>query len=291
MISSNVGSNLYELINKNLFLFRYNKYKKDNIAYILHDPFTKTLTGIDFGDFAHTKKVTEMIERKYNSKLKYLISTHSHYDHTDGNKLWKKYRENTLQIIGGYSPDQNDTIPYADKLYKENQIISLSRNINIKLIYTPGHMKSSYCFYLGKNSLFNQSMLFTGDTLYVGSISKVYNGNYNEYYQSLLRIRNLKDKSALIMCAHDFTHSNLKFCYFVDSSNETLHKIAARAYEKQKKNKLMVGISTLQEEIQYNPFLRCDNEFYKKYTNQRKGEKVLEMLRTIKTSFDNWNKI
>ena len=125
MISSNVGSNLYEVINKNLFLFRYNKYKKDNIGYILHDPFTRTLTGIDFGDFTHTKKITEMIERKYNSKLKYLISTHSHYDHTDGNKLWKKYRENTLQILGGYSPDKNDTIPYADKLYKENQIISL----------------------------------------------------------------------------------------------------------------------------------------------------------------------
>lgn len=281
---------IYELVNRNLFLFKYNKYNKNNIAYIIRDPLNRTLTGIDFGDFPSTKTFAEEVESKCNAKLKYLISTHSHYDHTDGNKDWKLYRGKSLQIIGGYSPDMKDTVPYADKLYKDNQIMRLSSYISIKMIYTPGHMKSSYCFYLN-GKLFDNSMLFTGDTLYVGSISKVYNGTYKEYYDSLKRIKSIEDKKALIMCAHDFTYNNLKYCFFLDGNNEMLHKIAKRAYDNQKKNKLMVGISSLEEEIKYNPYLRCDDDYYKKYTNEKRGEKVLEMLRAIRNSFDTWNKV
>jgi hypothetical protein len=50
-----------------------------------------------------------------------------------------------------------------------------------------------------------------------------------------------------------------------------------------------VGISTLNDELQYNPFCRCDCSYYKKYTNSSKGEDVLKMLRAIRSSFDNWN--
>ena len=61
---------IYELVNRNLFLFKYNKYNKNNIAYIIRDPLNRTLTGIDFGDFPSTKKFAEEIESKCNSKLK-----------------------------------------------------------------------------------------------------------------------------------------------------------------------------------------------------------------------------
>ena len=70
-----------------------------------------------------------------------------------------------------------------------------------------------------------------------------------------------------------------------------LHKIAKRAYDNKKKNKLMIGISSLEKEIKYNPYLRCDDDYYKKYTNEKRGEKVLEMLRAIRNSFDTWNKV
>lgn len=282
----NQWATLYEQVNPSLYMSCYNYYKKHNIAYILHDQRTRSLIGIDFGDFKHTHKVVTLLERKLNSKLTHLISTHSHYDHTDGNKQWKQLRQKALTIVGGFSPDNKDTVPYADKLFKDNETLHISNNLNIKFHHTPGHMKSSYCFYVGNKY---DKMLFTGDTLYVGGCSKVYNGSYKEYYNSLNKIKNTIDNNARIFCGHDFTHSNLKFCAFIDGGNPMLYKIAQRAMDKHNQKKLLVGISTLNDELQYNPFCRCDCSYYKKYTNSSKGEDVLKMLRAIRSSFDNWN--
>ena len=68
------------------------KYNSDNIGYIIHDKNTKSLVGIDFGDFKISSKVVSKLESQFDAKLKHLFTTHSHWDHVGGNEEWKKLK-------------------------------------------------------------------------------------------------------------------------------------------------------------------------------------------------------
>ena len=272
-------SQLYEKISDDLYMCVFDFFKKKNIAYVIHDKINSSLIGIDFGAYSDTKAPVSQLEKKLNANLKYIISTHSHYDHADGNYPWKLNRKN-IQIIGGYSPDESAQVPFANQLIKDNQTLNFSSKVSIKFIHTPGHLKSSYCL------LLNNKNLFTGDSLFNGSLAGIYNGNYKEYYQSMNKLKKISEKiDPLVLCGHDFTLQSLKFCYFLDQTNQTLLKMIKIANDKKIQNKLAVGISTLKEEMKYNPFLLCDSQYYKDYTKQEKGEDVFRSLLAIKETF------
>jgi len=59
---------------------------------------------IDAGHFETSRDVIEQLEEKYSAKLKYIFSTHGHWDHINGNEQWKKVRPD-IEIVSGNHPE------------------------------------------------------------------------------------------------------------------------------------------------------------------------------------------
>lgn len=154
-------------------------------CYLVMDEDTKELAIIDPGGQA--KMLAEKI-RQLNAKPKFVLLTHGHMDHVDGvvdlvnefnipfyiNEAEEKYMENDKYVFG--------SLPKASGYLKEGDTLSLGNEI-IKVIETPGHTEGGICFLINDK-------LFTGDTLFQGSIgrSDFPGGN------GMQLVQNIKDK-------------------------------------------------------------------------------------------------
>jgi glyoxylase-like metal-dependent hydrolase (beta-lactamase superfamily II) len=96
-----------------------------------------------------------------------LLVTHGHFDHTGG-----------MEKAKNLWPEIN--IKKAGKDIQKDGLISVA-GFQIKALKTPGHSHDSVCY------LIDDKIMFTGDTVFAGSIGKP---NYN--YQALLQ--NIKEK-------------------------------------------------------------------------------------------------
>jgi len=116
-------------------------------------------------DCQEPEVILEYLE-KNKIKLKAILITHGHFDHTEGLKLLK---EKTNAVI--YMNKEDLTVPYgtdvkADKSLRDNEILKLN-GLKIKVIFTPGHTRGSVAFYIKE-----EGILFSGDTLFARSIGR-----------------------------------------------------------------------------------------------------------------------
>ncbi len=269
----------HSLLN-NLYMFGYNK---DNIGYILHEPQTKTLIGIDFGEFTQSKSIVDKLETKFTSKLKYILTTHAHHDHSGGNKEWKTERGNDLEICSGST--EGESIPYAnDKLFNNLETLTIGEYC-IACMHTPGHTKSHVCYlitHVAENST-RVPILFCGDTLFIGGCGRVFNGTYEELHNSLKQITYLPNDT-LLFPGHEYTQRNLEFCMKLDPNNDFLLNKYEWVKDMREKNEFTVG-SRLIEERLYNPFLRCSDDYYLELTDEVDPVKVFTKIRMLKDKF------
>lgn len=101
-----------------------------------------------------TKEILKEIENK-KAKLKYIILTHGHWDHT---LSVPKIKEKTGAKILMHEDEKEFVKFEADELLKEEVKIKIG-DIILKVIHTPGHTKGSIC-------LLDDNFIFTGDTIF-----------------------------------------------------------------------------------------------------------------------------
>lgn len=120
-----------------------------NFQYLAADDETGEAAVIDPGN-----KTSDIIYavRGENLKLVYIINTHSHFDHTGGNK--------TLSDIFGAKTACFGNA--CDISLRDGDTLSLGKT-KLNIIHTPGHSADSICILAG-------SELMTGDTLFVGKV-------------------------------------------------------------------------------------------------------------------------
>ncbi len=242
----------------------------DNYSYLIFDKETNTVSIVDPSDF----KSCDKIIKKYN-KLDYILNTHHHADHVDGNlKLKKKYNSKII----GFDSDKK-RIPGIDICLKENQKEKIG-NLEFKVIFTPGHTSGHIAFFFPK-----EKVIFTGDTLFSLGCGRVFEGTKKEMYNSLNKIKNLPPETK-IYCGHEYTKSNSDFCLKYDSEN-TLLKEKIFEIENKLKNRQPTIPTTIKEEIKTNIFLRCDDPIIKKSLdlNNSSEDKVFSRLRDLKDNF------
>ena len=159
-----------------------------NFSYILADEKTKEAAVID--PSYETDWLVKIIESE-KLKVKYIINTHDHHDHTTGNS---RIKEKTGAKIT------------AHKFAKVGQDISLDDkdkikigNLKIKIIYTPGHSKSSIC-------LLVENKILTGDTLFVGECGRtdLAGSDPEEMYDSLFNKLMKLDDETEVYPGHDY---------------------------------------------------------------------------------------
>ena len=167
------------------------------------------------------------------------------YDHIGGNtELKKKFGS----VVLGFNGDAK-RIPEIDILLKDNEIWN-SGNFKAKIIHIPGHTLGHICFYF-----FEENLLFTGDTLFSLGCGRIFEGTYEQMYNSLSKLKSLP-KETKIYCGHEYTLNNSKFCLKHDSENSSLLK-KIEFIKQQRNNNLPTIPSTLQDEIDCNIFLRA----------------------------------
>ena len=143
-------------------------------CYILADEKTREAVVIDPGGDA--QDILKIIKDK-DLKVKYIVNTHAHFDHVGANKAVKEatgaellvHREDDVllgntagqaRMFGMTTPSS----PKADRYINDGDVIAAGE-VSLKVLHTPGHSSGGIC-------LLEQGMVFTGDSLFAGSIGR-----------------------------------------------------------------------------------------------------------------------
>lgn len=154
----------------------------DANCYIVMDEKTRDAVVLDPGGDG------EMLERAIKdmgANVKSILLTHGHMDHVGGveylsdklnvpfyiSKIDEEYMEKDNYVFG--------SIRNANGYLEDGNALSFG-SLNIKVIATPGHTKGGLCFLI-------EDKLFTGDTLFQGSIGRTdfIGGSFPEIIDSI----------------------------------------------------------------------------------------------------------
>jgi len=217
------------------------KCLQDNYSYIIIDENNNNACVVDPSE---AKPIINFVE-KNKINLKYILNTHHHYDHVGGNnELKKKYN---LDIIG-FKGDR-DRIPGITTFVEDGKIWK-KNNFEAKIYHIPGHTSGHIAFHF-----FKEKKIFTGDTLFSLGCGRIFEGTYEQMFNSLNKIKQLP-KETEVYCGHEYTLQNSNFCIANDSQNLQLQIKIAKIKEKLE-NGLPTIPTSLNDEIQCNIFLKA----------------------------------
>jgi hydroxyacylglutathione hydrolase len=130
--------------------------------------------------------------KKNKWKAKYVINTHSHFDHILGN-------EQVAEITGANIIQHESSQVSKHISVSEGDIVNVG-DIPIRILHTPGHSVDSMCL------IVDGHLVFTGDTLFVGNCGRVDlpGSNAKEMYTSLLEKVAKLDESLIVYPGHDY---------------------------------------------------------------------------------------
>ena len=217
------------------------KCLQDNYSYLIIDEKNLTACVVDPSE---SKPIIDFVESN-NINLKYILNTHHHFDHVGGNKeLKKKYNLNVI----GFRGDKN-RIPEIDILV-DDQNIWKKDNFEAKIYHIPGHTSGHIAFHF-----FKEKKIFTGDTLFSLGCGRIFEGTYEQMFNSLKKIKALP-KDTEIYCGHEYTLQNSNFCAIHDPNNLQL-KTKIIEIKKKIDSKLPTVPTILDDEIRCNIFLKA----------------------------------
>lgn len=243
----------------------------DNYIYLIHDPVTNETAVVDP---AQAEPVLERLAIK-NWTLNYILNTHHHWDHVDGNRELKD--QTGCTVIG--SAYDKARIPAIDICVDENSKLSLGTHA-IQVIETPGHTLGHVVYYFA-----DDMALFCGDTLFSLGCGRLFEGSAEQLWQSLQKLKKLPPETR-IYCAHEYTEVNALFAQKVEQDNAELLRFKNKVRDLRAQN-LPSLPSLLAEELACNPFLREHSPSIQQYVcgENASALEVFSALRRLKDSF------
>ena len=243
----------------------------DNYSYIIYNEKTSIAAVIDPSE---AQPIIKQIENN-NLQLKYILNTHHHYDHVGGNsKLKEQYNCKVL----GYEKDKK-RIPDIDVELKDNQKYK-NELFECLISHIPGHTSGHISIYIK-----DLNALFTGDTLFSLGCGRIFEGTYNEMFNSLNKLKKFPANTK-IYCGHEYTKKNSDFCLSIEPENKKLIEKIDQIKHNLKNNMPTIP-STLKDELECNIFLRSDNLLVQKQLGINSGNSLetFTKLRDLKDNF------
>ncbi|MDQ6973266.1 MAG: hydroxyacylglutathione hydrolase, partial [Mariprofundaceae bacterium] len=166
----------------------------DNYIYLLEAKESHILAVIDPADASIVNQACKQL----NKPLTHILNTHHHWDHTDGNKPLKQYWD---CIVVGVAHDA-ERIPCIDVKVSPEQPFQLD-HLAVDILDVGGHT-------LGHIAYVFDDALFCGDALFGAGCGRIFEGTFEQTWQSLQRLAQLDDDTK-VYCAHEYTLPNLRF--------------------------------------------------------------------------------
>ncbi|MCF8111388.1 MAG: hydroxyacylglutathione hydrolase [Desulfobacteraceae bacterium] len=204
----------------NLKQFRYGA---DNLGYVLSG--SKSALVIDGGAPDEILRFAE----KTGLEIKYIANTHSHPDHTSGNR---ELLENTRSRHTDFH-----SLLKTGGLEIDGELI--------EIIHTPGHTRDSVCFY-------SPPWLVSGDTLFNGKVGKCFTGDVDAFLSSVKKLLALPDDT-LVYAGHDYVEEYVEFIRSLEPDNTRLDEY----FDKYNPDNVC---SLLADEKKVNPYLRLNDD-------------------------------
>lgn len=212
---------------------------EDNYAYLLSHNGVNAI--VDPGEAAPVIQVLE----GQGLKLDYILNTHHHWDHTDGNAELK--RVYGAQIVGPAA--EAHRIEGLDIGLKEGDVFDLGGE-KAQVLETPGHTTGHIVFWLP-----DSQALFCGDVLFSMSCGRLFEGTPSDMWGSFQKILGLPDDT-MIYCGHEYTEENGEFGLKIEPDNPDLHTRMNEVRTLRKAGKPTLPVSLAMEK-KTNVFLRA----------------------------------
>ncbi|MCP4153371.1 MAG: MBL fold metallo-hydrolase, partial [bacterium] len=150
-----------------------NKSLSEN-TYVVFNKDTSTALIIDPG--AVDKRIENFIQER-KLKVKKIMNTHGHYDHSNANRYYADLFK--VKIVAHkkdkplYTKENSKNLPDEFFPFDEGECDYLCEGFTIKIVSTPGHSPGSVCLLIGTN-------LLAGDTLFKNAIGKTWGKTIGE---------------------------------------------------------------------------------------------------------------
>jgi hydroxyacylglutathione hydrolase len=220
----------------------------DNYVYLLLDEAAPEAAVVDPGDAG---PVLNHLKRS-GRRLTAILNTHHHGDHVGGNRaLLKRFPD--IPVLGGAG--DRGRIPSQTVYLKEGDEI-LVCGVKARVLDLPGHTRAhiAYFFAAGDGSTGD---LFSGDTVFGGTIGNLFEGTPDVMFESIRKIRALPAQTR-IWCSHEYTLQYVRESAGIDPGNrrlvQRLKSLEMAAPAHQPTVPLL-----LEEECATNPFFRWDD--------------------------------
>lgn len=210
---------------------------QDNYLWLVHDG--RDAVVVDPGDAVPV----EAALTRLGLRLRAILVTHTHADHVGGIDALLGTRD-----IPVYGP-ANEPVPGRTQAVGEGSRVSLrAPAIELTVLDVPGHT-------LGHVAYYGQNRLFCGDTLFACGCGRI-DQPAAVMYASLMRLAALPP-ATLVYCSHEYTQANIRFALHVDPHNAALIGRSERVTRLRASGQPTLP-SSIGEELETNPFLRCD---------------------------------
>ena len=159
-----------------------------NFSYIVADE--KTKDAVIFDPAFDSERLLSILG-KNGFHLRYIINTHAHLDHIEGNPRM-------ASATGAKILMHESSLAKKDVAVKDGQLLEVGQ-VHLRFVHTPGHSPESMCIVAGGTAL------LTGDTLFIGECGRVDlpGGDADALYDSFQKLRSL-DPSLIVYPGHDY---------------------------------------------------------------------------------------
>ncbi len=172
------------------------------------------------------------------SKLRAVLCTHAHFDHTGGNTELVERTGCEVWLPDDLTVDSSRAVG----------------SLTFTVLRTPGHSADSVCLYLPPSEG-RAGDVFTGDTLFVGGCGRIFGRPPETMWASLQRLAALPADTS-VYCGHDYTLENYEFALTLEPDNEVVQARLEEVRALIEDNNFTVP-STIGQELATNPFLRA----------------------------------